>query len=79
MLAALSEWFSGVLVLCTGDVSLFYDKWRELVDIFMTDLCGLSEKESKEWVAYIYNLNSTSHVSRTDQANAAIALPMPTL
>ena len=75
MLAALSEWFSGVLVPYTGDISLFYGKWRELVDIFMAELCGLSEKQSKEWVAYIYNLNRAT-ASRTVRA---IALPLPTL
>jgi hypothetical protein len=74
MLAALSEWFSGELVPYIGDISLFYGKWRESVDIFMVELCGLSEKNLKDWVAYIYNVNRASH---TKLRTTAFALPLP--
>jgi hypothetical protein len=74
MLAALSEWFSGELVPYVGHISLFYGKWRKLVDNFMVELRGLSEEKSREWMAYIYSVNHAIHASRT----TAIALPLPT-
>jgi hypothetical protein len=62
-----------VLVPYTGHVSLFCGKWRELVDIFMAELCDLSEKESKEMGDHIF-ITLTAHAipqGRTKQTASA--------
>jgi hypothetical protein len=49
MLAALSEWFSGELKPYPGDVSLFFGKWKELVDGLTTEIQAMVERRIPAW------------------------------
>ena len=60
MLAALSEWFSGELEPYVGDISLFFGKWKELVDSFTAEIQPMAEKQLLTWMDYINRLGKTT-------------------
>jgi len=76
MLAALSEWFSGELEPYVGDISLFFGKWKELVDSFTAEIRPMAERQLITWMDYIDRLGKTSHALIAKNENVS-ELPLP--
>lgn len=77
MLAALSEWFSGELEPYVGDISLFFGKWKELVDSFTAEIRLMAERRLSIWTDYIDRLGKTSHGALITIEENVSELPLP--
>jgi len=77
MLAALSEWFSGELEPYVGDISLFFGKWKELVDSFTAEIRPMAERQLLAWMDYVDRLGKTSCGALITKEENISELPLP--
>lgn len=77
MLAALSEWFSGELEPYAGDISLFFGKWKELVDSFAAEIRPMAERKLPTWMDYVDRLGKTSRGALITKEESVSELPLP--
>ena len=77
MLAALSEWFSGDLKPYQGDISLFFGKWKELVEGFTAEIQPMAERQLPAWTDYVYRLENKRHRSSITKEENVSELPLP--
>ena len=78
MMAALSEWFSGTYQPYTGDISLFFGHWKDLVEQLVIEVRRTMDEDSIRWQTYLSRLNHRCATnSDVEPKKPVCELPLP--